>query len=58
MANLNNLFLTFNKELSIPDQKKSKMIASKNHLRDKIRVYFKKYHKEYVPQFYIQVHIS
>lgn len=54
MANLDNLFLTFNNELSIPKQKKSKMIASKDHLREKIRAYFKKNHEDYVPQFYIQ----
>lgn len=54
MANLNNLFLTFDNELSIPSEKKTKMIVSKDHLRTKIRDYFRKNHPDYTPKFYIQ----
>lgn len=54
MANLDNLFREFNDELCITATKKSKMIASKDHLRNKIKDHFKKNHPGYTPKFYIQ----
>lgn len=54
MANLNYLFQEFNNELSITSSKRNKLMASKNHLREKIRCHFKKNHEGYTPQFFIQ----
>jgi len=54
MANLDNLFKEFNNELCITATKKSKMIASKDHLRTKIKDHFKANHQGYTPKFYIQ----
>lgn len=54
MANLHNLFQEFNNELSITATKKSKMISSKDHLRNKIKDHFKDNHPGYTPKFYIQ----
>lgn len=54
MANLNYLFQQFNDELTVTDSKKSKMINSREHLREKIRKSFEKNHKGYAPKFYIQ----
>lgn len=54
MANLDNLFREFNAELCITATKKSKMISSKDHLRNKIKDHFKENHPGYTPKFYIQ----
>ena len=54
MANLNYLFKQFNDELSVTDSKKSMMINSREHLREKIRKSFEQNHKGYSPKFYIQ----
>lgn len=54
MANLHNLFREFNAELCITATKKSKMISSKDHLRNKIKDHFKENHPGYTPKFYIQ----
>lgn len=54
MANLDYLLKKFNDELSITDSKKTKMIASKDHLRVKIKDYFEKNYAGYTPKFYIQ----
>lgn len=54
MANLNYLFEQFNHELSVTDSKKSMMINSREHLREKIRKSFEQNHKGYSPKFYIQ----
>lgn len=54
MANLNYIFRQFNDELSVTDSKKSKMINSREHLREKIRKSFEQNHKSYSPKFYIQ----
>ncbi len=54
MANLDTLFQKFNNELSITNSKKTKLMESKNHLREKIRSYFKKNHDGYTPDFFIQ----
>lgn len=54
MANLNYLFQEFNDELTVSESKKSKMINSREHLREKIRKSFEQNHKGYSPKFYIQ----
>ena len=54
MANLNYLFQQFNDELAVTDSKKSKMIKSRESLREKIRKAFEENHKGYSPKFYIQ----
>lgn len=54
MANLNTLFSNFNRELSITETKETRMISSKNNLRNCIRKYFKNTHPAYYPSFYIQ----
>lgn len=54
MANLDYLFQKFNNELSITSSKRNKLMASKNHLREKIRCHFEKNHEGYTPQFFIQ----
>lgn len=54
MANLDYLFKEFNTELSITNSKKTKMMESKDHLRDRIRTYFEENHNGYTPKFFIQ----
>ncbi|MCD0475251.1 hypothetical protein LPB87_12680 [Flavobacterium sp. EDS] len=54
MANCHNLFGGFNTEISLTSNKKTKMDASKNGIRERIRKYFKENHSEYIPKFYIQ----
>lgn len=54
MANCHHLFGEFNTEISLTSNKKTKMIASKDGLRERIRKHFKEHHPEYVPKFYIQ----
>lgn len=54
MANCQDLFEQFNKEISIPKAKKDKLKDSKDNLRKRIRKYFKEHHPEYEPKFYIQ----
>lgn len=54
MANLSYLFRQFNDELTVSESKKSKMINSREHLREKIRKSFEQNHKGYSPKFYIQ----
>jgi len=54
MANLHYLFQEFNTELSITNSKKTKMMESKDHLRERIRNHFEKNHDGYTPKFFIQ----
>jgi hypothetical protein len=54
MANTNTLFQEFQQEISLSSGKKSRMKISKNALRERIRNYFKEYHPDYVPKFFIQ----
>jgi len=54
MSNCNNLFLDFNENLKITDTKKTKLIRSKDNLREKIRKHFEKEHPKYKPTFFIQ----
>lgn len=54
MANCNDLFKTFQEEISIPAKKKERMMTSKKGLRDRIRKDFKEKHPGYTPKFYIQ----
>ena len=54
MANCHNLFGEYTTEISLTSNKKIKMTTSKDGLRERIRKYFKVYHPEYVPKFYIQ----
>ena len=54
MADTNKLFEEFQAEISLTTGKKSRMTTSKNALRERIRKYFKDYHPEYVPKFFIQ----
>ena len=51
MSNCHNLFQTFNGNLQITSTKKSKLMTSRDSLRDKIREYFKEKHPEYKPKF-------
>lgn len=54
MADCHKLFEEFQDEISLPSGKKSRMITSKNALRERIRKFFKDNHPEYDPKFYIQ----
>jgi hypothetical protein len=54
MANCSKLFQTYIEELSIPGPKNDRMNKSKKALRERIRKYFKDYHPEYDPKFFIQ----
>lgn len=54
MADCNNLFQEYNKEISLTKTKKDNMSASKDGLRERIRKHFKEKHPEYEPKFYIQ----
>jgi len=51
MSNCHNLFQTFNGNLNITSTKKSKLMTSRDTLRDKIRNYFKEKHPDYKPKF-------
>lgn len=54
MANCHQLFEIFQGKISIPSDKRERMVKSKNGLRERIRNYFKKNHPGYVPKFYVQ----
>jgi hypothetical protein len=54
MADCNNLFEKFQGEISIPSEKRKRMMRSKNGLRDRIRKDFSKNHPGYDPKFYTQ----
>ena len=54
MANCHSLFESFNSNISLTNDKRDKMIKSKDALREKIKVYFKEHHPKYVPKFWIQ----
>jgi hypothetical protein len=54
MADCHNLFCKFNNEISITSSKRTRLIGSKDKLRDRIRKHFKEHHPEYKPMFYIQ----
>lgn len=51
MSNCHNLFQSFNTNLNITSTKKSKLMTSRDKLRNKIRDYFKEKHPDYVPKF-------
>lgn len=51
MSNCHNLFQTFNGNLNITSTKKSKLMTSRDKLRDKIRNYFNEKHPGYKPKF-------
>lgn len=51
MSNCHNLFQTFNSKLKINSTKKSKLMTSRDTLRDKIRNHFKEKHPDYKPKF-------
>lgn len=54
MANCHELFQNFYEEIRIGKTKKDRMIKSKNGLRSRIRKWFKDYHPDYEPKFFIQ----
>jgi hypothetical protein len=54
MANCQELFCTFNGEVSITSSKRNRLKDSKEALRKRIRKHFKEKHPEYEPKFYIQ----
>lgn len=54
MANCDDLFRTFQGEISIPAKKRERMMTSKKGLRDRIRKDFKEKHPGYSPKFYVQ----
>lgn len=54
MANCNDLFLDFNKNLNITATKKELITKSKENLREKIRKYFRENHSGYTPHFFTQ----
>lgn len=54
MANCQKLFNEFQDEISLTKGKKSRMITSKNALRERIRKFFKENHAGYEPKFFIQ----
>lgn len=54
MANTNNLFLDFERNLGITDSKNDRLVHSRENLREKIRRYFKDNHPGYNPKFWIQ----
>lgn len=51
MSDCHNLFQTFNGNLNITSTKKSKLMTSRDKLRDKIRNHFKEKHPDYKPKF-------
>lgn len=51
MSNCHNLFQTFNGNLNITSSKKSKLMSSRDNLRDKIRNHFKDKHPDFKPKF-------
>lgn len=54
MANCNKLFLDFDEDLNITSSKRTKLIKSRDNIRDAITDFFKKNHSEYTPEYYIQ----
>lgn len=54
MANCNKLFLDYYQNLKISEDKRKRLMDSKEVLRKRIKNYFKKNHPEYVPEFWIQ----
>lgn len=54
MANTHNQFLKFEQSISLTPTKKSKLIASRKALQDRIVNYFRMYTNLPVPKFYIQ----
>ncbi len=54
MTNCSNLFHDFNQDLKITKTKKTNLMASKNHIRRKLRAYFSENHSDYIPRFFIQ----
>ena len=54
MTNCDTLFKEFNKELDITPTKLSKLMNSKDYVREKIKNYFKDKHPSYKPKFWIQ----
>jgi len=54
MANCNKLFLDYHQNLKISADKRTRLMNSKEVLRERIKNYFKKNHPEYVPEFWIQ----
>lgn len=54
MANCQSLFQTYNSNISLTQSKKNRLNISRDGLRNRIKVYFKEYHPEYKPKFYIQ----
>ena len=54
MANCHDLFKSYHEEICIESKKKSKMTASKDALRERIRKWFKDNSPDYEPKFYIQ----
>jgi hypothetical protein len=51
MSNCHNLFQTFNGNLNITSSKKSKLMTSRDNLRDEIRNHFKDKHPDYKLKF-------
>ncbi len=51
MSNCHNLFQVFNGNLNLTPGKKTKLMTSRDNLRDKIRNHFKDKHPEYKPKF-------
>jgi hypothetical protein len=54
MANTHTLFQEFNSDLQITSTKRTRLITSRDNLRDKIRKYFKDNHSAYSPKFCMQ----
>jgi hypothetical protein len=54
MANCQDLFLGYKEDICIGKSKKDRMISSKEGLRKRIRKWFKDYHPDYEPKFFIQ----
>lgn len=54
MANCNDLFQKFYKEIDLPKSKEKSLITARDAIRDKIREYFKNAIKEKIPKFYCQ----
>lgn len=54
MANCDNLFREFDKDLKITSTKNKNLMQSKDHIRKKIKAWFKENHPDYTPKFFIQ----
>lgn len=54
MANSNNLFLDFDRDLVITSSKRDRLVRSRENLREKIRKHFEVSHPDYNPKFWIQ----